>query len=1836
MLPLRLETKIATRQVDATDEPERVLDAFKELQSILLGLHNVITKKSIGEEDEAAVKALKTQICSSICEFEKIDLLYSEDKALLTDLTKNIYEALGTVELQDAFSPLFDTLNDITRLTTRSDKYATNFLRDLERVTRLLENTASKPMFCGKKRAKFPSLYSQTACFRVANKRYKEVNNWFENRNGKTKIEVMAANIQAGVITKIQCSKFRRLITRIKNVLNGTSSDSTVLTSIYPFDASGLSFDDIIGKNKNLNDIQPASLRNKCFHYKQLLNTANTLYDNINAFVNKDYDRVMRILSGKIVITKERYKKQLCPTRYSLLVAKMMNAELSLIKACGSVNALRRSHIRDAYRRLGNIKAICKTTYFNYEDQRDFVKELLASIIEIQKDCNAKRDIEKRYAKAIDKCKVTNIGSLHSLRSHRSLCLRIYPDVVALTQTAKQISREEYLAGKDFWLKYIYNNDHGFRYSLWLAMCDIFPPHRAAFILKRTFPKDTYSVMCRKAKEWHDAQLSIEDFIKEIDDNFVNSFPTTYVDNGENLFCVPVTNLMPDRFVVYASFKTKKNATRTIVQYGHRLPKRLQVGIDLNNLDSATEVRTVGNDKQLYLNGGVSWMTDYDEAERLGMAVTIPLDAFSRGRESFEFSQIFVYGINDADDDMASRMIEDMLTTHLYSDKAMDVIPFDTASNILTDDDAKDAFDSSEEAQRERFRHQAHNCVKPHKPEKDNDLDLLDRLFCLKESVLGNVDVPDEHGAAEVKLQRMVNKLMIEYMTKPCMYPMINPLLKAIKDTPALHEFLCKDVLPRGPFPMIRISDQPYGILPACDFKKLAVRKSNPLSVVKKILLVLTAHWNNILSENIVSCYGKDSANDDTTITTQDYLSILGNTPRSTSFFKRKTVKGGMIDAEYFRGEVFQHQIDELYNIARELNIIGDDADKEVIKSVIPDYDHVPVINLKGSDNAEDSCFTPLKENLQLDNIVGEVKKGICDFNAKNTDGIVLSTDDEVIKSLIIEFFDLFNYRLDAWLMGILNNKLRRRMESGRHRIALGCFGWIFNLNEKGDIVNGNGTSEYGCTDEYIIAPSINQAITAAIMRSSYVNSLKNGEARNYDMSVNLSSERVRSAIRIIEGIQNGLSLGAILGADMERLIHEAYKIDPDLELDSCIYMLRQAFPLSSKEKEETEESVENSPANITVMNGALFLEEYAKCKDDKDKVRKWLKGNVDSNSKFKLFDGDAKQAKKIEHLIKIIDVIDDEKDALTDVVLTESVYKLTQGNTEASHAISRALSELKNIPMPEVAEIPITSAQIDGHMVAMLPANAEYSESKNLLTSTEPKIEAWLRQMMYRPEEVCMQVVEDGATGDSLSLGELGISSAEMVYLSADKASFTHFVEVLSWMKTGRYQTISCDMNMVELRDDIHAFCECAMVIDDIRKILASAHAIKNDDLVKQTGLESQAVYNDMSNEYHQVKGYVSRLLGDMESLMERQHEIQNPDNADYETAALDDEIIAEAIRIMLDCYRIGNQSALDSVDDKILIGDRNMMDGVVEWKAIVEAQHSLFQSMQTIYSNMKAKFAEAEKLIDGDEEKKYTTYVEAIKKVLVAGYLVIPTFRPDANVPLEELAKQAEGNTFVNIDTMDLEAMIGDLALVEQPMMNLHQVRLFQKCNDMDVPDIVPMQITSSDSFASNTSLTTNQWLGTKVESEDDVKDAFTYIVMNPKHLADAAQESTPVLAGMIIDHWVERIPYRSQTAAVAFGYNQPDAEAPQTLLLAVAPKDNNKGWNEKMLVNSLKSAIHMVKCRTVSPDMLCKDGWASGLFPLLEYRDPYMPKEDVTSKTVGSKRNRIAKKHIEDNYE
>jgi hypothetical protein len=77
----------------------------------------------------------------------------------------------------------------------------------------------------------------------------------------------------------------------------------------------------------------------------------------------------------------------------------------------------------------------------------------------------------------------------------------------------------------------------------------------------------------------------------------------------------------------------------------------------------------------------------------------------------------------------------------------------------------------------------------------------------------------------------------------------------------------------------------------------------------------------------------------------------------------------------------------------------------------------------------------------------------------------------------------------------------------------------------------------------------------------------------------------------------------------------------------------------------------------------------------------------------------------------------------------------------------------------------------------------------------------------------------------------------------------------------------------------------------------------------------------------------------------------------------------------------------------------------------------------------------------------------------------------------------------------------------------------------------------------------------------------------------------------AGLVLGDWDEIIPRSNETTAVAFNFNQPDAEPPQTLLLAVPPAGAADGakWRWEMLVDSVESTLELAKVRGVDLDAL-----------------------------------------------
>ena len=79
-------------------------------------------------------------------------------------------------------------------------------------------------------------------------------------------------------------------------------------------------------------------------------------------------------------------------------------------------------------------------------------------------------------------------------------------------------------------------------------------------------------------------------------------------------------------------------------------------------------------------------------------------------------------------------------------------------------------------------------------------------------------------------------------------------------------------------------------------------------------------------------------------------------------------------------------------------------------------------------------------------------------------------------------------------------------------------------------------------------------------------------------------------------------------------------------------------------------------------------------------------------------------------------------------------------------------------------------------------------------------------------------------------------------------------------------------------------------------------------------------------------------------------------------------------------------------------------------------------------------------------------------------------------------------------------------------------------------------------------------------------------------------------PALAvgGLMVDEWVELVPSRSETTALAFQYDPPDSSAPQSVLLAVPPVVG-QAWTVEGLHRVLVETFDMAKLRGIDVEAL-----------------------------------------------
>jgi hypothetical protein len=389
------------------------------------------------------------------------------------------------------------------------------------------------------------------------------------------------------------------------------------------------------------------------------------------------------------------------------------------------------------------------------------------------------------------------------------------------------------------------------------------------------------------------------------------------------------------------------------------------------------------------------------------------------------------------------------------------------------------------------------------------------------------------------------------------------------------------------------------------------------------------------------------------------------------------------------------------------------------------------------------------------------------------------------LERLFAEHLDTCTYRLDAWQQGLLGYAIaamRYGMPTNetpvRDGVFLGAFGWLEDVRPKNRQLtpvppSADLDASFHAKDRpplmrdssnggYVHAPSLNQAVAAAVLRSGYLANA--GTANPQTLAVNLSSRRVRLALSILDGIRQGQSLGALLGYQFERGLHDNHGV---AEVDTFIYALRKKFPLRADRHPET-----STAADVPI--------EVIEARNVVDGLRlvNHVKELASATYPFGLDLPVATPAQR-QAINAEVNRLLDSTDAVADLKIADSVYHAVQSNYDRVAATLESSGNGQLPTEPAVVETPRSGRTI-AHRVALhlesgmdetLSPVAGVAVTPRALA--EPALNSWLAKLLPPPAQVACSVVWfDPATNAlqtrTVTQRDLGLQPIDLLYVAS------------------------------------------------------------------------------------------------------------------------------------------------------------------------------------------------------------------------------------------------------------------------------------------------------------------------------------------------------------------------------------------------------------------------------------------------------------------------------------
>lgn len=455
------------------------------------------------------------------------------------------------------------------------------------------------------------------------------------------------------------------------------------------------------------------------------------------------------------------------------------------------------------------------------------------------------------------------------------------------------------------------------------------------------------------------------------------------------------------------------------------------------------------------------------------------------------------------------------------------------------------------------------------------------------------------------------------------------------------------------------------------------------------------------------------------------------------------------------------------------------------------------------------------------------------------------------LERAFVEHIDTCSYRLDAWLQGLAHYQLSVMRYTGvegasRKGIYVGAYGWVENLRPDAGklspllLEDEELIAVFQREDEpqlmrdpdnagYVHAPSLNHAVTAAVLRNAYVSTAAPDAAEVF--AVNLSSDRVRRAMAIIEGLRNGQSLSALLGYQFERGLHDRHAL---AEVDQYIYVLRDRFPLVANRLEDTKTTDHDSITAIEARNVV----------DGEALVSQIERANPGSYP-YGIAGLPAPGTPAGDVIAVEMGRLVDTNDAVADLGLAEGIHQVVQGNYDRAAATLESLSS-DNLPTtPDVVTTPRSglglTLRVGLHLKpGLTPTRSPISGlAITPRASAEPALNDWLSRIFPPPNQVGVAVLVTAGDGTESSLvitqAQLGLQPIDLLYMliPADEQAMTALDDAISRSATsGLALDATVKIRYTQSIAPQCSFFELGALVNQLRPLLLETRPLRSTDI--------------------------------------------------------------------------------------------------------------------------------------------------------------------------------------------------------------------------------------------------------------------------------------------------------------------------------------------------------------------------------------------------------------------